>query len=111
MFHCDIDLRKEIETFGGFTHHDVALWCVTSYMQFAFRESTPKALNDIFWKVMKTDIDSPLLQVSIPSEESFEIEQPTADLAAIQRLKNYSMRDIDRLDTFDGLLSQSYSPD
>ena len=60
---------------------------------------------------MKTDIDGPLLKVSILSEEVFEIEQPTADLAAIQRLKNYSRKDIDRLDTFDGLLSQSYPPD
>ena len=80
-------------------------------MQLAFRESTPKALKDIFWKLMKTDIDGPLLKVSIPSEEDFEIEQPMADLPALQRLKNYSMKDIDMLDSFDGLLSQSYSSD
>jgi len=34
----------------------------------------------------------------------------TNDKKAVHRLKNYSSIDLDNMDTFDGLLSQSYSP-
>ena len=103
--------KKKNEVFPGFTHHDVALRYITSYMHLAFRASTPLSLSETFTKIMKSDIDGPRLKVNIPSEEHFSIEQRSVDRKAAARLKNYSSIDLDNIKTFDGLLSQSYSPD
>ena len=103
--------KERNEEFPGFTHHDVALRYTTSYMHLAFRSYTPLSLSQTFSKIMKSDIDGPRLKVNIPSEEHFPIEHRSGDQTAAERLKNYSSIDLDNMNTFDGLLSQSYSPD
>ncbi len=45
--------KNKNDEFLGFTHHDVALRYLISYMHLGFRVSTPKSLNDIFTRLMK----------------------------------------------------------
>ena len=86
------------EPFEGFTHHDVALRYVTSYMHLAFRKSTPTIIRQMYVRLIMSDVDGPLLKISIPSETTFPIEESLAILPARDRLKNYSTDDVKDLD-------------
>ena len=53
--------KNKNDEFLGFTHHDVALRYLISYMHLGFRVSTPKSLTEVFTRLMKSDIDGPRL--------------------------------------------------
>ena len=65
----------------------------------------------MYHQLIKSDIDGPTLQTTIPSVDTFPIEEKLPMLPAYLRLKNYSIDDIKDLSDFDGLFSQSYVPD
>ena len=62
------------QTFGGFTHHDVALRYLISYMHLAYRHSTPVNIRQMFDGMVKSEIRGPRLQIFIPSVDMFPVE-------------------------------------
>ena len=99
------------EVFVGFSHHDVALRYVTSYMHLAFRKSTPAIIRQMYMKLVMSNGDGPLLKSAIPNTNIFPIEEPLLILPACDRMRNYSSKDVSDLEHFDGLFSQDYEPD
>jgi hypothetical protein len=71
----------------GFSKHDVAVRWWTSFMYFAYKQSTPENLLKMFHSLASNDMKGPVLRGGIPS--SMTIFRKTADEDALDRLKNY----------------------
>ncbi len=98
------------EKFKGFTHRDIAVRWTSSYMQLAFKSTTPKPIQHLYDALISNDIQGPKLQHQICS--NIPLECRSDHLPAEMRLKNYSMDDIDIDDSepFDGFQTRFVEP-
>jgi hypothetical protein len=83
----------EGKVFLGFNHHNVAVRWWSSYMLYAYKETTPMAMNCKFHRLAMNDIKGPNLRLQISPLLALE---DAGDIApAIVRLKNYPGESID----------------
>ena len=95
------------ETFHGFTHHDVAARYRTDVLYYAYKNSTPSNVQQMFHMLLCSDVNGPRLRKKIP--DCIEILQRDEVMPAIDRLINYSKDGID-LEMIDGMFVTSYVP-
>ncbi len=98
------------ETFKGFTHRDIAVRWTSSYMQLAFKYTTPKTIQSFYDTLSSNNIKGPKLQHQICN--NILLECCSDSLPAEMRLKNYSIDDIDidGSEPFDGFETRFVEP-
>ena len=83
----------ERQVFLGFNHHDVSVYWWASYMLFAYKATTPMAMNCNFHRLAMNDIKGPKLHVQ--NSPLLALEDADDIATAIFQLKNYPGESID----------------
>lgn len=98
-------------TFRGFPGEQLAMRHRSVYMQFAYREDTPRELWENLDSLASNEIDGPELGVELPSVATMPIQRRSVDQPAVDRLKNYNVKDVKEYlkeveeTSFDGMIS------
>ncbi len=70
---CKYVANANNEVFAGFTHRDIAARWTSSYMQLAFKSSTPKYIQKYYDAFVSHDIKGPMLWYEIIDEVDIPI--------------------------------------
>ena len=89
----DTGNKGERQVFLGFNHHNVSVLWWASYMLYAYKATTPMAMNCNFHRLAMNDIKGPKLHVQISPLLALEDADDIA--TAIFRLKDYPGESID----------------
>ncbi len=89
---CKFVANANNEIFAGFSHRDLSARWISSYMQLAFKSSTPKHIQKYYDVLVSNDIKGPMLWHDVIDD--IEIEETSKYLSPEQRMRNYDQKDI-----------------
>ena len=98
-------------TFRGFPGDQLAMRHRSVYMQFAYREDTSRELWESLDSLASNEIEGPELGVELPSVGTMPIKCRSVDQPAVDRLKNYNVKDVKEYlkkmgTSFEGMMSE-----